>query len=157
VKAAPFFSGLDFAALRRRELPAPLRSHAATDDPLDVSGHAKKYTGTRPELSPLLSPLHQPVGEDPFSGFSWNPAFQLPPPVVAAAARGVRSDEDSDSDSDAEAAAGDADAAAAGDMADADAASVAPGAREGLGTAGQVLLEPFVGVAKPEVLPAVAV
>ena len=56
VKAHAFFKGFDFAALERRQLAAPLRSHAKTGDLSDTSAHSDRYTKTKPLLSPVPSP-----------------------------------------------------------------------------------------------------
>jgi hypothetical protein len=49
----PYFSGFDFGALLRREIEAPLRSHAVTGSELDVSAHSKRYTSAAACLSPV--------------------------------------------------------------------------------------------------------
>ncbi|EKX44014.1 hypothetical protein GUITHDRAFT_51031, partial [Guillardia theta CCMP2712] len=47
VKEHPFFKGVKFDAILRKEVAAPLRSHALSGDELDVSAHSKRYTSAK--------------------------------------------------------------------------------------------------------------
>ena len=72
VRAHAFFAGLDWAKLFARELEAPLRSRAHSDDPLDTSAHAERYTKTLPALSPLTSPAILSTSQQQlFWNFDW--------------------------------------------------------------------------------------
>lgn len=85
VKSHPFFAKLDFESVLAKQIPAPLRSSAEVDNPLDVSAHNERYTKAAPCLSPLLSPMTK--FDDHFMGFSWAAdvdVLVLPPPQQAA-------------------------------------------------------------------------
>jgi hypothetical protein len=43
IEEHPFFEGFDFLALLRKEIDAPMKSHALTESELDVSAHSKVF------------------------------------------------------------------------------------------------------------------